>query len=670
LATKQPTPPEQKKHLALNLREEMESRFSLRNSQMREIRKRRYLEHSVAIPEQYQATANEVRLSLIADTINLKAAIIDDAPWRVHVDPYDVGPRAERNSSLRERWSEAAFRQAQEELGRAVLTNVTQNQMGDGVGVLKVIYRPDHWTTLPTVKSMFGKSVVDLSDEEASEYDRVVEKAKRGMKLPFTLVDVDPITWHPLYGPDGDLNCVIEIREHPIHDALLQYGDRIAIQNNRVIPVEAMGEPQPYDGFHDGDDPRGMVKVWEYWDRDEHITFVEDVPVKYAKHGMGQVPYFECYAQPSADRDPARNSRPPEWKQQWVCDLIDSFWSMLSNAAYMWAYPTPKLITDPNAAVPVGDDGKPEFVEIETGKLWRGYVGQDISFLTTPVDSFRYMGDLLDRAQRMFETSTGLGPAIRGLGGSDQPGYAINQLISASMFTLNPALKSRDHMIAKAILYMWRLIERRVKGDVWVWGTDPSGETSSSKKWLKLGPADIDGYYRCTVTSEAMTDIRQVQIGQFWASMVKAEMMDRRGGMERMGIENPDDVIDSIEVDKMLSSGPLADAMREQILKRRNMLPKQQGGPDGGPGGGPPGPPMGPPPGPDMGGGMPGLPGLPPAPGQGMPLEPPPPPDQGLPQTQIENMAGMSMPGGRPAGFPRLPPTPQGPPPTGPQGPS
>lgn len=650
--------PEQKKLLALSLRDEMESRYYERNQQITEMRQRRYQEREVSIPDTYRATSQEVRLSLVGDTVDLMAAIIDDAPWRVHVDPYDVGERANRNSSLRERWSEAALVQAQKELGRPVLSHVAKNQMADGVGVVKVIFRPDHWTNLPTVKSLLGKSAVDMSDDDAEQYNRAVEKAKRGLKLPFTLVDVDPVTWHPLYGPDGELACVVEIREHPIHDALLQYGDKIRLINGQVVPIEAMGEPQPYESFRQDNDARATVKVWEYWDREEHITFIEDVPVKYAKHGMGVVPYFECYAKPDPDRDPKRNSRPPMLKAVWTTDLIDNFWTMLTNAATMWAYPTPVLKNDPNSPVPIGDDGRPEYIEIEVGKMWRGYVGQDITFLTTPVESFRYMGDLLDRATRMFETSTGLGPAIRGIGGSDQPGYAINQLISASMFTLNPALKSRDDMISRVILFMWRLIERRIKADVWVWGTDPDEKSDSGKKWLKLGPADIDGYYRCTVDSDAMTDIRQVQVGQFWASMVKAELMDRRGAIERMGIENPDDIIDSIEVDKMLSGGPLADEFRMQVLRRRGIgVQKPQGGPSAGPA-----------PGGDMagGGGMPGLPG---APGQGMPLAPPPPPDQGMTVDQIQTMGGISMPGGRPAGDPRLPPTPGGMPPSGPQGP-
>ncbi len=647
--------PEQKKMLALSLRDEMQDRFRTRNENMQEMRQRRYQEKEVSIPANYQATTSQVRLSMVGDTINLMSAIIDDAPWQIHVDPYDVGSKAERNSSLRERWTEAAIKQSQEELRRPVMTNVVNNQMGDGLGVLKVIYRPDHWATLPTVRGLFGKKASDMDNADAETYDRAVEKAKRGMKLPFTLVDVDPITWHPGYGPDGELSFVLEIREHPIHDALLQYHDRIALRDGAIVPIQSIGEPQPYEGFRDGDDPRSTVKVWEYWDREEMIAFVDDVPVKYAKHGMGVVPYFECYAVASADRDPARNSRPPMRKQMWIADLMDSFWTMLSNAAHMWAYPTPVLKNDPNSPIPVGDDGRPEYVEIEPGKMWRGYVGQEIDFLTTPVESFKYMGDLLDRAQRMFEVATGLGPAIRGLGGSDQPGYAINQLISASMFTLNPALKSRDAMIAGVAMYMWRIIEKRVKGDVWVWGTDPDSDSSNARKWLKLGPSDIDGYYRCEVTSDAMTDIRQVQIGQFWASMVQAELMDRRGALERMGVPNPDDVIDAIEVDKMLSSGPLADDFRLQILRRQGMGPKSApaGGPPGAPPGGLPG----------ISGGLPGI------PGQGMPLAPPPPPDQGMPQSQIENMAGMSPPGGRAAGAGRLPPTPSGPPPSGPGGP-
>ena len=52
-----------------------------------EMRQRRYQENKISIPENFQSTAREVRLSLFADTIDLMAAIVDDALWSVHVDP-------------------------------------------------------------------------------------------------------------------------------------------------------------------------------------------------------------------------------------------------------------------------------------------------------------------------------------------------------------------------------------------------------------------------------------------------------------------------------------------------------------------------------------------------------------------------------------------------------
>ena len=79
---------------------------------------------------------------------------------------------------------------------------------------------------------------------------------------------------------------------------------------------------------------------------------------------------------------------------------------------------------------------------------------------------------LIEQALNMFEGNTGLGPAIRGQVGGDSSGYQVNQLIQASMLSLQPALDSYDWMLADIVAYMWRLIERRIEQDVWVMGTN------------------------------------------------------------------------------------------------------------------------------------------------------------------------------------------------------
>lgn len=637
--------PRDKERRALLLKEEVKDRFGRRNAMILELRRRRYQEQPIDIPPAYRATTREVRLPLIADVVDLMVAIINDAEMRVHVDPYDVGPVAERNSSLRERWSEAVLDQLPRELGRPVLDLVTENQIGDGIGVLKVIYRPDHWRDLPTAEELFGRPADELAPDEVRELARRQEQVKRGAKLPFTLIDVDPLTYYPVHGPDGELQAVIEITERPLRSVLAEYTERLRVtRSGKVVSVEALGEPLAEDEAHLGD-PARRVEVWEYHDLESVTTFVEDVPVKYVEHGIGQVPYFECYAKPTSSRDPERASRPTLYKQVWLEDFINTFFTMMTNAGALYCYPTPITETPPGIDVPLGSDGRPDAIQYEAGKHLVLYQGQKFAFATPPAQHIQLMSNLINQALQMFQASSGLGPAIRGLAGGDQTGYAINQLIQASMLSLRPAIRSRAWMLERVIAYLWRLIERRIQDTVWVWGTNPDPDRKD-KRWLGLGPKDIAGYYKVEVDTRPLVDQMLIARGSFALQMVKGELISRRRALEQfLRIENPEDELDAIEIDKALSQGPLHDMWVQAALKRAGIVQPQ---PQGGSGGGPPGTP----------GGVPGLPGgglplQPAGPGVGMPLVPPEP----QPPVPSAEQLQVAAQGGRPAGAERQPPT-------------
>ena len=645
---KLPTGKDDKRLVAMSLRADVETHYSKRNKMMQEMRQRRYQDKAVEVPEAYRQTAKEVRLPLLADTIDLMIAICDDAPWNVHVDPSDETQKAYRNSSLREKWTKAAFEQVEKELGRPVTSLVRANQVADGVGVLKVVYTPDSWKEIPSAKSIFGKTADQLDEEQLKELPERQETAKKGARLPFTLVDVDPINWHPIYGPDGTVEAVIEIMERPVRSVLAKYSDKVRWDKGKgtvVANLGALGESYVYGGFDASYDTRPHLKVWEYHDRQESLIFVEDVLVHSVRHNMGQTPYFHCFAKPNPDRNPERYSRPPAYKQTWLLDLMDSFWTMMSNAGYLFCYPTPVTVTPVGLDVPLGDDGRPISQEFEVGKHMTLWQGQEFKFATPPAEHLQLMGELIKSAMHMYEVSSGLGPALRGIGGGDQAGYAINQLIQASMMTLHPALKQFDFMMAQAIAYVWRMVEKRIKDGVWVWGDPTDKDDSAKKKWLSLGPDDIRGYYKVAVETKPLVDQQRIAKGSFAAQMVKSKLLDRRRAIEEyLGYEDPDSIIDAIWVDESLESGPLHDKAVEEAIKKAGLvppppLPPMPTDPLGGPMTGGEGPTMG---------GPPGL-----GPGLGMPLSPNPPP---MPQP-TEAQLGMSGPGGRGAGFSRQPPT-------------
>ncbi len=643
---------------ALLLKDEAVDRYNGRNRMIAEMRGLRYQEGKVDIPKVYQSTTKEVRLPLLADQVDLMAAIIDDSPRTIHVDPVQEGPNAGRNASLRERFFEAIISQSETEINRPVLSMLSENMCGDGLSVLKVVYRPDHWTSLPDSERLFGKRPDELEPREVRTLNAKRDATKKS-RLPFCWVDVDPLSFMPVYGPTGEIEAVIELTERPIRAVLASYSRLLSYKRIGgrwgFVPLAALGEPEPPDGDDVRYDTRASVSVWEYWDRECTITFVESLPVRYAEHNTGEVPYFEAYAKPNSARDPERRSRPGSYKQKWLVELLNRFWTMLGNVGYLYCYPTPVTETPLDANIPLAADGRPPAVDFEVGKHLTLIAGQKLVFVSPPAEHMQLMTNLISQAMQLFDQSSGLGPAIRGVGGADQPGYALQQLIGASLLSLKPAIKQRDWQLARALGYTQRLIEHRIGEPVPVWGTNPDA-TKGGKKWLELGPDDINGYYKVSVESKPLMGQLRISLGSFAASMVKARMMSRGHAMEEfLGIEQPEDEMDDIAIDEMLETDPhLKKQMFDAALKRAGLAPPTpppaEGGPPMLPGAGPGGPPPAPP----LPGGMPPPP--PAGPGVGMPLQPGTPPMPGPTEGQMQQLGGLSMPGGRPAGADRLGP--------------
>ena len=654
MARKELTPPAGMADLALLLVQDMKDLYGARNVMMGEMRARREQTRDVDIPKAYKTSAREVKLSLLADTVDLMTAIVNDAQWHVHVDPYEEKPMARRNSSARERWSEAAIEQCIADLCRPVLDNVAYNQMGDGQGVVKVVYRPDHWSELPTTKSLFGKRADELQPEEANEYGKSADRAKKGAKLPFTLIDVDPLTVFPVYGPDGELQCVLEICDRPARAMMLQYNDKIGMGRDGKVAALTLtaGQARPLSEYERSTDPQSTVEFVEYWDREWHITFVESVIVKVSHHGYGRPPYFFCWAKPNPSRKPEVASRPPGYKTKWLLDMLDSLWTMMGNVGVMFSYPTPVTTTPLGTNVAKGKDGRPLAHKWKVGEHVILYEGQEFRFETPPVEHLQMLDKLIERGHTMYDATTGLGPAMHGQGSSDNSGYALNQLMQASMLTLKPAIKSRDMMIAEVVRFLWRLVEKRIKDTVYVWGTEPDpepGVKGHSKTWLSLGPKDIAGYYKVEVESKPLVDQMRIARGQFALGMVKGRLLDRRRAIEDfLGYEDPDGIMDDIWVDEVIETpGPIKDMTVNNALKRAGYIqpqpPQPQQGPMPMPQGqpiiGPDGQPLAPS---GQGGMMQGVAGPPPL--AGMPQQPVAP-GVGMPQTPPQGMIPLSQTG-------------------------
>lgn len=596
---------------AYSMKTELENRDRKRNNQIAEMRQWRYNEKGSSIPAAFRGTATDIRVPLIDDVISRIVGIIDDAEWKAEITPYGPGQEAWRNSSLREKWVEGVFRKAEADLdGRPVITLVTDNQIADGLGVIKVVPHRSAWNNLPSARDEYGADYEDLDEDQQKSLSRKQERAKLISRLPWKMVDIDPLTYHESKNSDGRIDTVIEISKRPTRSVIREYGDKM----KEVI--RAAGE-----AFDDLDYPDALpmsIETWEYWDDECFIAFVDKVPVKGGKHDLGRPPYFTCVARPVSSRDSARAVMPPVYKLITLAQAIQNLMTMGQNVVYLFAYPTPVVTSPTGLNLPKGSDGRPKVNKWEPGKIMNLYEGQTFEFATPPIQQLEMIDSWMERQTHMFEMLTGLGPAMKGIGGEYQPGYALNQLMQASMLTIQPAVKSRDQMLSQIAGFFQQLVEN-IGDTVWVYGDNPDKETYKTKgrkRWLRLAPHEVGGYYEVHIQTRPLIDQMRIARGSFAGTMVERKLISRRYAIEEfLGIQDPDEMMDEIWVDEALDIGPLHDQAIMESMKRAGMAP-------------PP-----PPPQPGVQQGMvPGMQGpLPPTsnmvgpagPGVGMPLQPP-----------------------------------------------
>jgi hypothetical protein len=165
---------------------------------------------------------------------------------------------------------------------------------------------------------------------------------------------------------------------------------------------------------------------------------------------------------------------------------------------------------------------------------------------------------------------------MKGIGGEYQPGYALNQLMQASMLTIQPAVKSRDAMLSEVAGFFQQLVEH-IGDTVWVYGDNPDRDTYKTKgrkRWLRLAPHEIGGYYDVHIQTRPLIDQMRIARGSFAGTMVDKKLMSRRVAIEDfLGYQDPEEMMDEIWVDEALSVGPLHDQAVMDAMRQAGMIP-------------------------------------------------------------------------------------------------
>jgi hypothetical protein len=647
-----------------------------------------FQENEVAIPDNYRKTALEVKSPLAPHIANTITAALSTNPPNVQFDPVSFGDTAQMNSTLREKFFEAAWRRQEEEAQRPLFRPFMHALVTKGEGVLKTVERTKKaWAKYDRDQRRL-RDILEEDEELATEekerlFHSQTEEWKRALPYPIATTDVPPDTFYYVKNEDG-LTFACEVKTVPFYETLERFQASVDAKGNIIAPSDeratglarhewasAFGSTTPGRSQYQG---RGRVKpltMVEAWDANE-VTYILYGPnqvtrggkrlgrgtaVRSIKHRYGdrvtgalRGPYFQALGLTTHSRLPEYAGLSILYGFLELFPLLDSLLTIQSNAAFLYGFPAFKETAPqgPTLQGPFGNDGGEggsDKTRIEPGTLYP----RDIA----PVDMPRSGVDLDKTIQwvRQF-IEMALPNVVQGLASSEQSGWAITQSAQLARLSWQPIIDNAQFALSRRTAFESWLIDKRVREPVHVWGEQPANYTTARARqgWLKLGPEDLHGVHRYRVRLQPETPADRIQQIRTHKELLALRLEPWSDAVTELG-GNPDEV-EAAWLLYDLKQDPVIKAelkkrtfqelglMDEEALQGANTEARaaQPQSPGGGGGAQPPMPP-GPPGPPQMGGGsapggQPGQqPGTPPPgvaitpglPGGGAPMVPPPP---------------------------------------------
>ena len=524
----------------------LEEKYKGRNQRIEDVFKRRARLIAPQVPPAFKERAAnvEMRLPLVQDLIRRVVGLVGTHLPEPTVVPTDeASVRSRENSSLREKWLQAAYDRMNEQVD--TFGQIVDALAADGQAVWKVRLQ----------KHLWAAHGVRKKGEGPDDYQRRVVRHRRD-NFPFVWEHVATQSYLPV--PDGE-GGLAEVYEVSLREAL-----PLAWKFNLVPGSDGklvMGEPafRPTQGLAvplaGGGYPQ-QVRFIEHWTKDSYRYMVDDEIVAKGNHSYGRPPYFHALGGVTSIKDPAYQGISIADPLLSLQDVLDALITIQLNWAFLNGFPPARLR-------PIGDDPLPlaERVSIEwqpgetidvPGHLWEWVpappVGADIN--------------LLQRSLKEVVDQVTLAPILYGLPpGADASGVLANTLIAVAKSIFGPALANLSRGFDDTAGFMQRQVEKL--------GDPVPVYAVGDGKWLELSPKDVDGYYRVrhqlhpVIPAERQVLYNQL-VDALSRGLVTPEMVLERG----LGEMAPEKVLEAVKVNELSQRPELLGLVMQRVLER------------------------------------------------------------------------------------------------------
>lgn len=513
----------------------MKTNWADRDALITEMREIRFMERAVKTPEGMDSEVVQVPIAYTLIERMVGTMTVD--PFKLRVPPSSETDKAQQQSSKLEKWTMAALTQLAKQADEDIVERAVECALADGHFCMRLLYAPQLWKGYP-VKGEKQKR------ETGKDYNERVEEWKVGKVIPVSWQWVDPLNVYPEWGDQG-LEMVLET----------DYRHKLTLHPEKFNILQE--DPSKLDWSKLGSETAGKIKFSQLWTRDSVTYAVDGFPVHTEAHSYGRPPYHYGYGISTSIREPGKAGMSVLYPMRYLLPYLDRLLSQKGTAIRLWCWPTPVLRRA--VGTPMGQEGQAESVEIAPGKMLTLWPGEEISFLTwegNGPDADEMIGlvnGLIERA--------GISSAMFGESAPGDTGYLYNQLIAAARVKFKPIANHIERAMEQVVQGLWDIVEFHAKQPIYVWGD----------KWMGLGPDDLNEYRQVQVELQPMMPSDAYANSSQAINEVQAGIRSRRSAMEKIGIEQPEEMENEILVEQWKQRPEVATFLTAEAIKRAGL---------------------------------------------------------------------------------------------------
>jgi len=548
----------------------LKSKYSARNLILTELRNLRFMMHDVKVPEAYdqsdpadkESESKRIKSYFAGKSVETEAGAFSSI-WPTFRVPLPPDPTDDdiRMASDKEQFIRHYLWTLNRQPGaKDWFRKLVDFVVADGFGVLAGAYMPRAWQGLPQLDKFFKakqlpENATDpeilgmLTSEEQAEFNSASDDFIKRNPLPFRARAVDPTTYFPVEGDFGT-DAVFE-------DSIVE------LATVRRMAGLFGGMPRE-PGLEATQNGMRVVRMYDkeimalYLDMGEGLE-----PVGSMFHKMHRIPYFEVPGQVTGSSDPRFEYIGTMFKLQHTIPHVDLLANVLFNRSYITGYPQLQ------AARSSGDnpDGKPEKIQFVPGEVET----YDPNMGEGPIEPVKIQAASGDVEQTIamligLSAESQIDPAVAGGGRySGDSGFAGAQMAELSKTGYHQIPEHLSWGLSGFGSWILEMIDKEIGRKVWVVG-DGERNGKRIRKWIGIGPDEINGYYGIEALIRPYNPIMDIARNTHYANMRDREMMPHRLALERSGEEQPDEVIEEIESDKLMKDPRVENAMVARAL--------------------------------------------------------------------------------------------------------